>query len=57
VVRRLIPKGGGQFRALGLPAREDQLVAQAVAMRLEGIDAQDFYDFSHGLPGDGSSNR
>jgi retron-type reverse transcriptase len=27
VVRRLIPKGGGQCRPLGLPALEDQLVA------------------------------
>ncbi len=28
VVRRLIPKGGGKFRPLGLPALEDKIVAK-----------------------------
>lgn len=49
VVRRRIPKGGGKFRPLGLPALEDKSVAKAVAMLLEVIYEQDFYDFSHGF--------
>jgi RNA-directed DNA polymerase len=49
VVRRLIPKGGGKFRPLGLPALEDKIVAKAVGMLLEAIYEQDFYDFSHGF--------
>ncbi len=49
VVRRLIPKGGGKFRPLGLPALEDKIVAKAVGMLLESIYEQDFYDFSHGF--------
>jgi hypothetical protein len=49
VVRRLIPKGGGTFRPLGLPALEDTIVAKAVGMLLEAIYEQDFYDFSHGF--------
>ena len=48
-VRRLIPKGGGTFRPLGLRALEDKIVAKAVAMLLEAIYEQDFYDFSHGF--------
>jgi RNA-directed DNA polymerase len=49
VVRRVIPKGGGTFRPLGLPALEDKIVAKAVAMLLESIYEQDFSDFSHGF--------
>ena len=49
VVRRLIPKGGGKLRPLGLPALEDKIVAKAVGMLLESIYEQDFYDFSHGF--------
>jgi retron-type reverse transcriptase len=49
VVRRLIPKGHGKLRPLGLPALEDKIVAKAVAMLLEAIYEQDFYDFSHGF--------
>jgi hypothetical protein len=49
VVRRLIPKGGGQFRPLGLPALEAKIVAKAVERLLESIYEQDFYDFSHGF--------
>jgi RNA-directed DNA polymerase len=49
VVRRLIPKGGGTCRPLGLPALEDKIVAKAVAMRREGLYEQDVYDFSHGF--------
>jgi group II intron reverse transcriptase/maturase len=49
VVRRLIPKRNGKLRPLGLPALEDKIVAKAVAMLLEAIYEQDFYDFSHGF--------
>ncbi len=49
VVRRLIPKGGGKLRPLGLPALEDKIVAKAVAMLMEAIYEQDFCDFSYGF--------
>jgi retron-type reverse transcriptase len=49
VARRLIPKGGGKLRPLGLPALEDKIVAKAVGMLLESIYEQDFYDLSHGF--------
>jgi retron-type reverse transcriptase len=49
VVRRLSPKSNGKLRALGLPALEDNIVAQAVAMLLEAIYEQDFRDFSYGF--------
>ena len=39
----------GKLRPLGLPALEDKIVAKAVAMLLEAIYEQDFYDFSHGF--------
>jgi retron-type reverse transcriptase len=49
VVRRRIPKRNGQRRPLGRPALEDKIVAKAIAMLLEGMYEQDFYDFSHGF--------
>jgi retron-type reverse transcriptase len=49
VVRRLIPKSNGKLRGVGLPALEDTIVAKAVAMLLESIYEQDFYDVSHGF--------
>jgi RNA-directed DNA polymerase len=49
VVRRLLPKSNGKLRPLGLPAREDKIVAKAVAMLVEAIDEQDVCDVSYGL--------
>jgi RNA-directed DNA polymerase len=49
VVRRLIPKSHGKLRPRGLPALEDNIVAQAVAMLLEAIYEQDCCDFSYGF--------
>src|SRR5207247_8209303 len=47
VVRRLIPKGGGKLRPLGLQALEDRIVAKSVAMLMEAIYEQDFCDVSY----------
>lgn len=50
VVRCWILKGDGkQFRPLGIPALVDKIVSKAVAMLLEQIYEQDFYDFSYGF--------
>jgi RNA-directed DNA polymerase len=49
VVRRLLPKGHGKLRPLGLPALEAKIVAQAVAMLLEAVYEQDCYDLSPGF--------
>lgn len=50
-VRRVhIPKGDGkQTRPLGIPTFEDKVLQRAVAMVLEAIYEQDFYDFSYGF--------
>jgi group II intron reverse transcriptase/maturase len=50
-VRRVhIPKGdGSQTRPIGIPTFEDKVLQRAVAMLLEPIYEQDFYDFSYGF--------
>jgi RNA-directed DNA polymerase len=57
-VRRVhIPKGGSatETRPIGIPTLEDKVLQRAVAMLLEPIYEQDFYDCSHGFrPGRGA---
>jgi RNA-directed DNA polymerase len=50
-VRRVhIPKGdGSQTRPIGIPAFEDKVLQRAVAMVLEAVYEQDFYDCSYGF--------
>lgn len=50
-VRRVhIPKGtGGDTRPIGIPTFEDKVLQRAVAMLLEAIYEQDFYDCSYGF--------
>lgn len=49
MVRRLLPTSHGKLRPRGLPVLEDNIVAKAVAMRLEAIDEQDCCDCSDGF--------
>jgi retron-type reverse transcriptase len=50
-VRRVhIPKGdGSKTRPIGVPTFEDKVLQRAVAMLLEPLYEQDFYDFSYGF--------
>lgn len=50
-VRRVhIPKGSGnETRPLGIPTFEDKVLQRAVAMLLEAVYEQDFYDCSYGF--------
>ena len=50
-VRRVhIPKGTGrETRPIGIPTFEDKVLQRAVAMLLEPVYEEDFYDFSYGF--------
>jgi group II intron reverse transcriptase/maturase len=50
VRRTYIPKGdGSEVRPLGIPTFEDKVLQRAVAMVLESVYEQDFYDCSYGF--------
>ncbi len=49
-VRRIwLDKEGGKKRPIGIPCFEDKIVQRAVAMLMNAIYEQDFYDFSYGF--------
>jgi len=47
-LRKLIPKGNGKTRALGIASLEDKLVQRALVLILERIYEEDFYESSFG---------
>lgn len=56
-LRRLIPKGNGKTRPLGIACVEDKIVQRAVVMILERIYEVDFIDSSYGFRPDRSCHQ
>lgn len=49
VKRAYVPKGNGEQRPIGLPTIENKVLERAVAMVLEPVYEEEFYDFSFGF--------
>jgi group II intron reverse transcriptase/maturase len=49
VKRAYVPKSGGQFRPIGIPAFEDKVLQRAVSMVLNAVYEQDFLNCSFGF--------
>jgi len=47
--RAYVPKAGGKQRPIAIATLEDKVLQRAVAMVLESIYEEDFYDFSYGF--------
>ncbi len=49
VLRKWLKKEDGSQRPIGVPTFEDKIAQRAVAMLLEAVYEEDFYDFSYGF--------
>lgn len=58
IIQRIwLDKEGGEKRPIGISEFEDKIVQRAVAMLLEAVYEQDFYDFSHGYRKNKSAHK